>query len=296
MAELYIGVSGWRYAEWRNGAFYPPDLPQRRELEYLCRQFNSVEINGSFYSLLRPHTYAAYREAAPPDFRFAVKGGRFITHNKKLKDVRTPLANFFASGVLRLEDRLGPVLWQFPPLAWDSGRVAAFLELLPDDTRSASRLAKRHDRRVSGRASMVVHENRPLHHVLEIRHESLLSEAVVRLCRQRDVAIAVADSGDWPCREELTAGLVYIRLHGSPQTYTSRYSDARLDYWAARIRSWARGRQPADARRISGLEPPSRSARDVYIYFDNDRQARAPHDAQRLMRRLKVTGPEAGRD
>src|SRR4051812_2843434 len=113
MSELRIGISGWIYPNWR-GVFYPKGLIQRRELEFASRAFNSIEINGSFYSLKTPECYATWRKATPDDFVFAVKGGRFITHMKKLKDVDAAVANFFASGVLALNEKLGPVLWQFP--------------------------------------------------------------------------------------------------------------------------------------------------------------------------------------
>lgn len=206
MAEIRIGVSGWSYDHWRNGTFYPRELPRSRKLAYLARRFNSVEVNGSFYSLLSPSTYEKYRESTPDGFLFAVKGSRFITHSKKLKDVKTPLANFFASGVLRLEEKLGPFLWQFPEMEWETERVGEFLELLPGDAEEASKLARKHDHRVSGRASMVVHRNRRIRHALEFRHERFLSEDVVRVCRDGGVALVFADSGDWPYTEEVTAG------------------------------------------------------------------------------------------
>jgi uncharacterized protein YecE (DUF72 family) len=290
-AALHVGVSGWSYADWRGGRFYPQGLARSRELQYLVRQFNSAEINGSFYSLLRPQSYENYRDAAPADFLYAVKGSRFITHNKKLLDVRTPLANFLASGVLRLEEKLGPILWQFPRMQWEIDRVSAFLDLLPGDTKAASRLARGHDRRVTGRASMVVHENRPLRYALEFRHAHFLTEETVRLCRKHGVALVISDSGDWPCTEELTADFVYLRLHGSPRTYASPYRPAQLDRWAQRIHAWHHGKEPADAQRITALRPPRRSRRDVYVYFDNDQRAHAPHDARGLMQRLGVAAP-----
>ena len=121
--ELRIGISGWRYAGWR-GKFYPKDLPQHRELEFAGASFNSIEINGSFYSLQLPSSYQRWFEATPRDFLFAVKGGRFITHMKKLRGVETALANFFASGVLALREKLGPILWQLPPsLGFDADRL-----------------------------------------------------------------------------------------------------------------------------------------------------------------------------
>src|SRR5207237_3891784 len=144
-SELRIGISGWRYAGWR-GKFYPKDLPQRRELEFASGAFNSVEINGSFYSLQLPSSYKRWYDATPGDFVFAVKGGRFITHMKKLRGVETPLASFFASGVLALRDKLGPVLWQLPPsLGFDAGRLEEFFVQLPRSAGEAAWLARRHD-------------------------------------------------------------------------------------------------------------------------------------------------------
>lgn len=289
MAKIRVGVSGWSYASWRDGAFYPAGLARRRELAWLSRRFPSLEVNGSFYGLIAPDTWEGYREAAPEGFVFAVKGSRFITHDKKLRDAATPLANFFASGVLRLEEKLGPVLWQLPPVSWDVDRVAAFLELLPRDTRRASRLARRHDERMKGRASFAVRRNRRLRNVLEVRHAPMLTPDLVRACRDHGVALAVSHSGDWPLVEELTAGFVYLRLHGAPRTYASRYTDDALDAWAERIRCWERGKEPADAARITDRKPPPRKRRDVYLYFDNDQGAHAPHDAIRLMERLGLT-------
>src|SRR5437588_990197 len=167
--DLHVGISGWTYAGWR-GVFYPKKLPHRLELEFASREFNSIEINGSFYSLQRPSSYQRWHAETPPGFIFSVKGGRFITHMKKLRNVETPLANFFASGVLRLREKLGPILWQFPPdFVFDEARFAAFFDLLPRDTAAARRLARRHDRRVAGRSWIGRADERPLRHAVEIR-------------------------------------------------------------------------------------------------------------------------------
>src|SRR5688572_26020237 len=153
MKLVRVGISGWRYPPWR-GVFFPKGWPQKRELEYASRQVNSIEINGSFYSLQRPTSYRAWYAATPAGFLFSVKGGRFITHLKRLKDVEIPLANFFASGLLCLREKLGPVLWQLPPMfRFDPDRLAAFFKLLPRDTGAASRLAAEHDEKVKGRAA-----------------------------------------------------------------------------------------------------------------------------------------------
>ncbi|MBD3237092.1 MAG: DUF72 domain-containing protein [Candidatus Eisenbacteria bacterium] len=287
MGRIRIGVSGWNYDSWR-GAFYPTGLPRSRQLEEIGRRFSSVEINGSFYALLKPETYRTWHAATPRDFVFAVKGSRFITHNKKLRDARTPLANFLASGVLALGEKLGPIVWQLPErLAYDRERLERFLDLLPHDHRAAARLARRHDRRLKGRSSFAVERNHRLRHALEVRNESYFHSEFVGLLRRAGVALVCSDSADWPRRTELTAGFVYVRLHGSRTTYASRYPDAELADWARRIRSWRAGRQLRDAERITRRAPPRRKSRDVYVYFDNDRHAHAPRDAQQLIARIR---------
>src|SRR5688572_4214132 len=168
--QIRIGISGWRYVPWR-GTFYPEGLAQRRDLQYASRKVNSVEINGSFYSLQRPKDYQLWYEQTPSDFVFAVKGGRYITHMRKLKDVEKPLANFLASGVLRLEEKLGPILWQFPPqFQFNAGKFARFFEMLPRTTREAAKIARGHDAWMKGRVWMDVEQDRPLRHAVEIRH------------------------------------------------------------------------------------------------------------------------------
>ncbi|MBV8889171.1 MAG: DUF72 domain-containing protein [Alphaproteobacteria bacterium] len=284
--DIRIGISGWNYRGWR-GRFYPDGLRQRDELAFASRQVDSIEINGTFYSLQRPDAFARWREETPEDFVFAVKGSRFITHLKQLRDVETPLANFFASGILRLEDKLGPFLWQFSPrFRFEQQRLDRFLSLLPRDSEAAAALAQRHDHRVAGRAWLEVEKRRELRHAIEIRHPSFLDPAFVGLLRRHRVALVFADAVEWPYAEDITADFVYLRLHGSEELYAGGYSDAALDHWAARIAAWARGQAPADAKLIDPQRLPPRVARDVYVYFDNDAKVHAPYDAQSLRARL----------
>ena len=285
LGRVRIGVSGWSYKSWA-AAFYPPGLPRKRQLEYIGRVFDSVEVNGSFYSLLTPAIYRSWYEQTPEDFLFAVKGSRFITHNKKLADVELALANFFASGVLALGEKLGPILWQLPrTVRYDRTRLESFLALLPRSMESAARLARRHDERVADPLTRV-RARRRLRHALEVRHESFFSDDAVRVLRDAGVALVVSDSGDWPRVEEVTAGFVYVRLHGRPRTYASRYSDAALDAEADRVRAWLGGEDPEGAERITSRARPRRKSYDVYVYFDNSAQEHAPRDALRLARRL----------
>ena len=283
----YVGISGWTYPGWRR-VFYPEGLAHRRELEYASRKVSSIEINGSFYSLQRPSSYAKWHDETPPGFVFAVKGSRFITHMLKLRNVETALPNFFASGVLRLGEKLGPILWQFPErFPADLDRFARFLEALPKSSDEAAEIAKRHDHRLDGRAWTEAGVSVPLRHAFEIRHPGLLGPELVALLREHGAALVFADTaGRWPYAEDVTADFVYVRLHGAEQLYASGYTDEQLDWWAARIREWRRGCQPADASCVSPGAPPRASARDVYVYFDNDAKVHAPFDAMRLIERL----------
>jgi uncharacterized protein YecE (DUF72 family) len=290
--DIRIGISGWRYEPWR-GVFYPEGLAQRRELEYASRMFPSIELNGSFYSLQKPEFFAEWHDETPEDFVFAVKGPKYITHVRRLKEVRTPLANFLASGLFELKAKLGPILWQFPPmLPFKPERFEAFFEMLPRDLEAAAAIAAEHDQRVEGRCTLTIDANRPLRHAVEIRHPSFADEAFVAMLRKHKIALVVADTaGKWPLLEDLTADFVYLRLHGDKELYASGYSDAALDRWAARIATWSEGGQVDDARLATHKAAPRRSRRDVYCYFDNDVKVHAPYDAASLSRKLGLDSP-----
>lgn len=285
--ELRIGISGWAYDFWR-GEFYPKGLPQKRELEYASRQMNSIEINGTFYSLQRPASFQKWHDETPDEFVFSVKGGMYLTHRKRLTDVRQPLANFFASGILQLGRKLGPILWQLPPwMQYDRDRMSAFLKLLPRTSSAASKLAHEHNLRRKDWIATEATARTRLRYAFEPRHESFLSEDFVELLRRNNAALVVADTaGKWPYAEDLTADFVYIRLHGSKEIYASDYSDEELDRWASRIKKWRAGVQPRDAVRISRKSFLPRKKRDVYVYFDNDIKVHAPFDAMSLASRF----------
>lgn len=284
---IRIGISGWTYGGWR-GSFYPKGLRHSDELSYASRQVDTIEINGTHYSLQHPDSFARWHQETPEGFVFAIKGSRFITHLKQLRDIETPLANFFASGILQLEEKLGPLLWQFSPrFRFDRERLEQFFTLLPKDTEAAAALAERHDQRLTGRAWTRTERKRELRHAIEIRHSSFLEPTFITLLRQHDIALVFADSVAWPYAEDITSDFVYLRLHGSEELYASGYSDEALDWWAARIKLWARGLEPNDARLAApDASPPRRGARDVFVYFDNDAKVRAPFDARAL--RAKV--------
>jgi uncharacterized protein YecE (DUF72 family) len=287
--EIRIGISGWNYKGWR-GVFYPPDLPHRRELEFASRQFNSIEINGSFYSLQRPSSYQRWYDGTPPDFVFSVKGGRFITHMKRLRDVEIPLANFFASGVLCLREKLGPILWQFPPMFhWNEDKFQNFFTLLPNNTARAAKLAKKHNDKLKGRAFARTDECRRIRYAIEIRHKSFMVPEFFALLRKHGMAFVFSDAAaKWPYAEDLTADFVYCRLHGAEKLYSSGYNDRAIKKWAARIRKWREGSQPRDATLVTPHRDAAEGRRDIYIYFDNDAKVHAPFDAKRLAKRLRL--------
>ena len=288
--NIRVGISGWTYAPWR-GVFYPRGLPRKRELEYAARQFPSIEINGTFYGMQRPDAFASWAAQVPDDFVFAVKAPRFITHIRRLKDAQTPLANFMASGLLRLGAKLGPLLWQFPPyFSFDPARIEAFLRMLPHDTGAAARLGRRHDGRLKAPAWLEISDERPMRHAFEIRHESFRDRAFIELLQRYEIALVCADAVDWPRLMDVTADFVYCRLHGSEQLYASGYDDRALDVWARRVVAWARGDEPDDAERIGVRARPRR--RDVFVYFDNDAKVRAPVDAHGLIERISLLGSE----
>ncbi|MGA9576245.1 MAG: DUF72 domain-containing protein [Terrimicrobiaceae bacterium] len=291
MPEIRVGISGWTYPGWR-GKFYPDGLPRKRELEFASRQVSSIEINGSFYSLQRPESYLAWYEATPADFVFAVKAGRFITHVKRLKEVETPVANFFASGILRLREKLGPILWQLPPsVRYDRSRLEAFFGLLPRAAAAAEALARKHDARLNQRAWTESAGVGKLRHALEVRHASFENTEFVEILREHDIALVVADTaGKWPFIEDVTSDFVYVRLHGDAELYASGYSPRVLNEWARKVRAWKRGQTPADARLLTSRPHPRPGGRDVFVYFDNDAKVRAPFDAMSLASRLRL-GP-----
>lgn len=274
MGEVRVGISGWTYDGWR-GDFYPRGLARRKELAYAAERMDTVEINGSFYSLQRPSSYETWREQTPDDFLFAVKGGRFITHMKRLRDVETPLANFFGSGVLALGPKLGPVLWQLPErLAYDADLLASFFDLLPRTVRAAAALGRKHDAKLKPDRALTTTPRglggQRIRHALEFRHPSYCTDEAFALLREHDIACVVANTaGRWPLAEAVTSDLVYVRLHGDQELYASGYSDAALDRWAAKCRAWS-------------------EQADVVVYFDNDAKGHAPHDAVRLRERVRT--------
>jgi uncharacterized protein YecE (DUF72 family) len=271
--RVLVGTSGWQYPRWR-GDFYPRGLSQKNELGYLAARLPSVEVNGTFYSLTRPAACSAWRAQVPDRFVFALKGSRYISHMLKLRRFEAALANFFASGILRLGPTLGPILWQLPPqLPFEAERASTFFQALPRDIAGAERWARRHDARTTGRAALTAAggRERALRHALEIRHPSWLAPQALALLRDFDIALVAAETaGRHPFSLARTASFAYVRLHGATRLYASRYTDEELETWARQAGAWAA------------------AGHDVFIYFDNDAEGHAPHDAVRLAARVRA--------
>jgi uncharacterized protein YecE (DUF72 family) len=265
--RAYIGISGYDYAGWR-GAFYPPDIPRRSWLAFASRIYDSIELNGTFYSLKSPETFARWRSEVPEEFIFAIKGGRFITHNLKLRNCDVALGNFFASGVLALGAATGPFLWQLPAsYRFERERMDTFMRKLPRTSIEAEAIALRHDHRLRRGALADAAADVPYRHAFEVRHPSYFCEEFYDLLRAHGCAFVIADTaGKFGYAEEVTADFVYVRLHGSSALYASDYTDDELTVWARRIREWTSGQ----------------NGHDVYVYFDNDAKVHAPHNAMQL--------------
>ena len=291
-ADIRIGVSGWTYTPWR-GNFYPTGLRQKDELSYAASQFNALEINGTFYGMQVPQSFARWAAAVPDDFVFAVKGPRFLTHMLKLTRIEAPLANFFASGPLALGHKLGPILWQFPErFGFDPDRLLPFFEMLPRTHSAAARLAARHDHRLRAAAHLEIVDDLPIRHAIEIRHAGFREPRFIDLLRRHNVALVCADTVDWPLLMDLTADFAYCRLHGSTELYKSRYSQAEIERWAGRVDAWAHGRRMADGNFVTApLDDGKR--RDVYVFFDNTDKLQAPDNARELMQALDVAASAA---
>ena len=283
--RAFVGTSGWRYPSWR-GDFYPKGLRQRDELAYIAGRLNTVELNGSFYSLQSPTSYRRWHDETPPGFVFGVKGGRYLTHMLRLKGIDQAMANFFASGVLLLGEKLGPVLWQLPErLEFDAELLERFCERLPTTFGEAAAIARGHDAKVKRveipSSEATAQREQRLLHALEPRHPSFADARAADILRRHGIALVLADSaGRFPVFDEQTADFVYARLHGGEELYTSGYDERSLRAWAARM---------------LGQATSGGADRDIYVYFDNDAKGYAPHDAEAMASLLAATG-ENGAD
>lgn len=286
MSHFYIGISGWRYAPWRKN-FYPKGLVQKKELFFASRSVCSIEINGSFYALQTPARYAGWYKDTPDNFVFSVKAPRYITHIRRLNDVEEPIANFFASGIFQLKEKLGAVLWQFPPsFKFDEDQFTQFLQLLPKTTVEAQKNVRKYHPNFELPDDLA--KSTRIRHAVEIRNHSFANENFIKLLRRHNVAFVIADTADrWPYAEDITSDFVYMRLHGDTELYKSGYSKEAIEHWYKRIKSWSRGTYPKDSKLFSKRVRLHESL-DIFCYFDNTDKLWAPQDARHLSKLLGI--------
>jgi len=258
---IRVGIGGWNYKPWR-GTFYPEGLKQADELRHASRQLTTIEINGTFYRTQSAASFAKWRDETPDGFVFAVKGHRAVVNSKQLGESRDGIDWFLGSGLTELGDRLGPILWQFPPYRkYDRDVFGRFLDLVPAE--------------LAGRRLM---------HVLEVRSKSFLVADFIALLRDHNAAVAFADSEDYAAIPDVTADFVYARLQRTREEVPTGYDDAALDAWAARARAWEAGESPAGLPLHA--EPAEKAPRDVFITMIAGAKVRAPAAATALLDRL----------
>jgi len=284
---IYIGISGWNYAPWRGGVFYPKKMPQNRELSFASRTFNAIEINGTFYRLQKPEIFQKWYDETPDGFTFAIKGNRFITHVRRAKDVGEPLANFFASGILCLREKLGPMLWQFPPsLHLKDDRWETFVKKLPKDHSEAAELAKKHTEKVAGHSFTEDLVDEPIRHAFEFRHKSFNNPDFIAMMKAHGCAVVVPDAGEHtPGILEVTSDFAYIRMHGQGEGYEEGYPDRELTQWVSVANKLLEGKLPVG---WSNEKNQELGVTAVYFFFDNDQKGFAPRDAGLLMKKLSL--------
>ena len=259
---IRVGIGGWVFKPWR-GEFYPEGLAQARELEHASRKVTTIEINGTFYSTQKRESFRKWAAETPDDFVFSLKAPRFATHRRVLAEAGNSIGRFFASGVLELKAKLGPILWQFhPSKKFEPDDFAHFLALLP--------------RHLDGK---------PIRHVVEVRHQSFVEPAFIALLRRFAVAAVLVDSDQHPLIADVTSDFVYARLQRTKEQEKTGYPPRELDRWAKRARTWADGGAPDDLATIAGPSP-AQAERDVFIYMISGAKVRAPAAAMALIERL----------
>ncbi|WP_444633400.1 DUF72 domain-containing protein [Cupriavidus oxalaticus] len=262
-----VGIGGWNYAPWRDN-FYPPKLPQARELAYASRHLSAIEINSTYHGTQKRSSFIKWRAETPDDFVFAVKASRFATNRRVLAESAESIERFIDSGIAELGPKLGPLVWQFAPTKqFDAEDFEAFLQLLPAAV-----------------------EGVKLRHVLDVRHDSFMSPDYLKLARKYKAATVFTDSPKFPSMADLTADFVYARLMESSEKLKTGYGPKALDEWAERAQSWAQGVQPDDLPMLDDRQPAARK-REVFVFFINGAKERAPAAAQALLERLGWTPP-----
>ena len=260
--RIRVGIGGWTFEPWR-GRFYPAGLPHARELEYASRQVTAIEINGTYYRLQNPDTFARWHDETPDEFVFSLKGPRYVTNRRVLAEAGPAIERFLGSGLARLERKLGPVNWQFlPTKRYDADDFQAFLQLLPPEV-----------------------EGRALRHVVEVRHASFLAPDFIPMLRRHGVGVVLADHAEHPVLYDPAALLVYARLQAASEAVSTGYPERELAVWAKRARSWAAGKQPAGLPKAPVAADLPKS-REVFIYMINGFKPNAPAAARALLAML----------
>jgi uncharacterized protein YecE (DUF72 family) len=260
--RIRAGIGGWDYDPWRQ-TFFPKTVKKAQQLQYASRQLTAIEVNGTFYRLQKPETFAKWRDETPDDFVFALKAPRYIVNRRVLADASKYMERFFQSGLDQLGAKLGPLLWQFAPTTqFSADDTAAFLNALP--------------RELAGR---------PLRHAIEVRHESFVCEQFIDLARSQGVAIVFVDSDEYPACADITTDFVYARLKQARSDVETGYTASDLDAWAQRARDWSAGSDPADLPHVL-RSTAATQARDVFMFFINGAKERAPAAAMELISRV----------
>jgi uncharacterized protein YecE (DUF72 family) len=263
--RIRVGVGGWSYEPWRE-TFYPKGLKRGRELEHASRALTSIEIDSTYYGGKTPETFRTWRDAAPDDFVFAVKGSRYVTNRRALAEAGPSIERFFATGVTELGKKLGPVNWQFATTKkFDPDDFGAFLALLPKS--------------VDGVA---------LRHAVEVRNDTFRTPAFVELASSHSVAIVIAGDSKFPHIADLTAPFVYARIMGTNEKEKLGYSAPALDLWASRAHAWAKGQTPTGIELIGA--PVTAEEREVFLYVISGFKQSNPLAAMALIERVKQSG------
>ena len=260
--SIRVGIGGWTFEPWRNN-FYPKGLAQTRELEYASRQLTAIEVNGTYYSTMKPANFKKWHDETPDNFVFSLKANRFATNRRVLGDAGESIKKFVDSGLGELGKKLGPIVWQFMPTKqFEAEDFEAFLALLPKDT-----------------------DGHKLRHVLDVRHASFMSPEYVLLARKYQCTTVFTDSDKFPCFADLTGDFVYARLMNSEEKVKTGYTPKALDQWAEAAQTWAKGGEPDDLPRVEAKGKAGKT-RDVFVFFINGAKERAPAGAQALIARL----------
>jgi uncharacterized protein YecE (DUF72 family) len=263
--RFYVGIGGWTFEPWR-GVFYPDKLPHAKELGYASERLTSIEVNGTFYRSQTPATFRKWASEVPDGFVFALKGPRFATNRRVLKEAGDSITRFLDSGVTELGAHLGPLLWQFAPFKkFDAADFGGFLELLPDQ-----------------------YNGHAIRHVIEVRHDSFSTPEFTNLLRRFKKPVVFTDHARYPNIADITGDFVYARLQRGQDSIVTAYPPKDIGEWAHRLESWADGGAPDDLPLVDPAQKTKSAPRDVFAYVIHEGKVRAPAGAMALIERLKA--------